>query len=168
MTILAIDPGTFQSGVVELTKQKHVKDKHIIPNDAVLDLVGAHSGEVVIEMIDNYGLPIGKTTMETLLWIGRFYQACWVDEPVLIARRSVRFYLCGTARAGDASISTACKDRYAPTGGGMTPQVGIKSQKGPLYGLKSHMWAALAVGLTFIETGLQYEYKLTSMEDSNG
>ena len=65
----------------------------------------------------------------------------------------MKLCLCNSARAKDANIRAALLDRYEPTGGGKTPQVGTMSQPGPLFGFSADMWATLAVGITYQERG---------------
>ena len=108
---------------------------------------------LVIEKIVSYGQAIGQSTIDTIQWIGRFIQqflAHWrcPHGARLIYRKDVKEYLCRSLRAKDAHIRQAIIDRYPATGGGKTPQIGTKKDPGPLYGIKSHLWSALAVGLT--------------------
>jgi hypothetical protein len=60
----------------------------------------------------------------------------------------VKSYLCGSQQAKDANIRQALINLYPPTGGGKVPQIGVQGNEGPLYGIKSHMWAALGVAAT--------------------
>ena len=47
-------------------------------------------------------------------------------------------------RAKDSNIRQALLDLY---GGDKRKAIGIKAEPGPLYGIKSHMWAALGVAV---------------------
>jgi hypothetical protein len=116
-------------------------------NAAVLRLV-AIGGEVqclAIEAIASYGMPVGAEVFNTCIFVGRFQQA-WRDPNAvrLIYRRDVKLLMCGSARAKDANIRQALIDKLGP--------VGTKAAPGPLYGVKSHAWAALAVAVTALET----------------
>lgn len=144
MRILAIDPGTEESGFCIL-QHGEVIDSGVDPNVEVLKSVGAHMSDVLaIEMIASYGMPVGKEVFETCVWIGRFVQA-WHDPAAarLIYRRDVKLHLCGSPRAKDANIRQALIDKMGP--------IGTKKAPGPLYGVSSHAWAALGVGVTALE-----------------
>mgnify|MGYP007124593761 CR=1 FL=1 len=106
---------------------------------------------MAIEMIQAQGMPVGKTTFETIVWIGRFVQAFGGDEDTYtrIYRREVKAELCNSQRANDANVRRALLDRFPRTGGGKEPAIGTKKQPGPLYGLSSHAISALAVGVTW-------------------
>jgi hypothetical protein len=54
----------------------------------------------------------------------------------------------GNQRAKDPNIRQALLDIFPGTGGGATPQIGTKAKPGPLYGVTSHAWSALAVAIT--------------------
>ena len=101
----------------------------------------ANADELAIEMVASYGMAVGKEVFETVRWIGRFQQ-CWRDPDAvrLIYRRDVKLHLCGSPRAKDANIRQALIDQLGP--------VGVKREPGPLYGVKSHAWSALAVAVT--------------------
>ncbi len=152
MRLLAIDPGTEQSGYCVFDGDA-VTASGVMPNAEMLAYVQRGHFEInahklAIEMIASYGMPVGREVFETCLWIGRFVQAWHNPESVqLIYRRDVKTHLCGTAKAKDANIRQALLDRFPRTGGGKTPQVGTKSAPGPLYGVSTHAWAALAVAM---------------------
>jgi hypothetical protein len=96
-------------------------------------------------MVASYGMPVGREVFETCVWIGRFQQSWRYPEAVkLVYRRDVKLHLCGNSRAKDANIRQALIDKLGP--------VGTKSAPGPLYGVKSHAWAAVAVAVTAYET----------------
>jgi hypothetical protein len=69
----------------------------------------------------------------------------------LIYRRDVKLRLCGTVKAKDANVRQALIDMFPKTGGGKIPQIGTKAQPGPLYGVASHAWAAVAVAVTALD-----------------
>jgi hypothetical protein len=152
MNILCIDPGTTESGVVELSGTKILSSEPALPNADLLESLKGDWGTTVmlIEMVSCYGKPVGKETFETCVWIGRFIEAFegWWEY---VYRRDVKLTLCNSMRAKDANIRQAILDMYPATGGGKTPQVGTKANPGPLFGVKSHAWSALALGLTWME-----------------
>ena len=150
MIVLALDPGTTQTGWC-LLDDTAVKRSGVNSNSDVLQLaVGLHNDVDVlaIEMIASYGMAVGREVFETCVWIGRFQQA-WRDPDAvqLVYRRDVKLHLCGSPRAKDPNSRQALIDLYPATGGGKTPQIGTKGQPGPLYGVSSHAWPALAVAV---------------------
>jgi hypothetical protein len=108
--------------------------------------------ELAIEMVEarGMGIPVGAETYNTVLWIGRFIEA-FGGKTSLIFRRDVKLCICGDSRAKDSNIRQALLDRYPRTGGGKTPQVGTMKEPGPLFGVSSHAFAALAVGHTYVD-----------------
>lgn len=146
MAILAIDPGTTQSGYC-LFSRGTVLESGVVENGALLRLVSISAATgLAIEMIASYGMPVGKEVFETCVWIGRYQQA-WPDPELvrLIYRRDVKLHLCGSPRAKDGNIRQALLDKLGP--------VGTKKEPGPLYGVKSHAWAAVAVAVTATADG---------------
>lgn len=141
MTIIAIDPGTTESAwLVWNTSAKCVEAATIVPNDEILrmivDFKPGHT-LLTIEMIASYGMPVGREVFKTCVWIGRFIQAWESDCFRLVYRKDVKLHLCGTARAKDANVRQALIDKYGPTG--------TKKNPGALYGIKSHLWSAMAI-----------------------
>jgi hypothetical protein len=153
--ILAIDPGCTESGYVVVDTDYKVYEHGVVSNGELLsivsDLVNTRIDTVVIEMMTSYGMPIGKTSMDTLVWVGRYFQAVPFNNVFLMARSKIKRHLCNNMHAKDKNITVAVKNRYQPTGGGADPFKGTKKQQGPLYGLKSHTFAALAVAIAYIE-----------------
>lgn len=152
MRILAIDPGTDKSAYV-ITDGKTPVEHGILDNEAMLMLVQRKAYEwLAIEMIASYGMPVGKEVFETCVWIGRFIDR-WTQEwggPYLqVLRKDVKMHLCGSVKGvNDAVVRQALIDLYPRTGGGATPQIGIKDKPGPLFGLSKDVWSALAVAVT--------------------
>lgn len=157
--IFAIDPGTTESGIVELdVDQNEVRSRSIQKNHRVLEILNdPYSGlDVVIEYPTSYGKPVGSETFKTLIWIGRFAERVLSNGGtcLLINRKKIAMTLCRTARASDKEVREACLRRFPATGGGKTPQVGTEKQPGPLIGFANDMWAALAVALAAADVGL--------------
>jgi hypothetical protein len=159
MIILAIDPGQEKSGVVLYDSySKSVLSSIITKNEAIIDsIIGINplSDLMVYEMIGHYGsgMPAGKSVFETCIWIGRFIEACRQRQLLSyrLLRATIKSHICGSVRANDSNIRQALIDRFSPSGGGKTPQIGTKKQPGPLYGVKSHIWSALAVAIAYAE-----------------
>ncbi len=80
MKVFAIDPGNVQSAycVIDAATLKPLLfDK--LPNGDMYRLIRdenfAEDDRAVIEMIESFGMPVGKDVFETAFWIGRFYEA---------------------------------------------------------------------------------------------
>lgn len=164
MNILGVDPGTFKSGfVIYDAAKRRVKMADTWDNSDVLGICTrfpcyldtneetVNIDAIAIEMVQHYGknFPAGASLFETCVWIGRFIQQWNKDRlglkpPYLIYRRDQKLHLCETPRAGDAEIRRALADRY---GGDRKSTHGTKKKPGPLFGVKSHCWNALAVAV---------------------
>ena len=139
--ILAIDPGTAESGWVLYDAGK-VAGAGVMGNDDVLAMVQTSTADMLaIEMIASYGMAVGREVFETCVWVGRYKQA-WRDPNAvrLVYRQAVKLHLCGSAIAKDANIRQALIDLLGPRG--------TKAAPGPTYGVSSHAWAALGVAVT--------------------
>jgi hypothetical protein len=139
MIVLAIDPGTTQSAYVVFDGRKVIRGE-ILPNENLLQLMRddaiAPHDVVACEMVASYGMAVGREVFETCVWIGRFIQVA--RAPVrMVFRKDVKMHLCHSMRAKDGNIRQALLDKHGA--------VGTKKNPGPLYGVKSHLWAALAV-----------------------
>ena len=151
--ILAIDPGTTKSAYV-FYGEGRVHDFGIRDNDD--DMIWVCNGEsdwpiashVAIEMVACYGMAVGREVFETCVWIGRFIQA-FNGPHTKVYRTAVKSHLCHSARAKDANVRQALIDKFGP---GKEAAIGTKKKPGPLYGVTSHVWAALAVAVTYNET----------------
>jgi hypothetical protein len=148
--ILAIDPGPTESGWCEYGNGL-LLFSGVYRNDELAIKISLSSyPNLYIEMISSYGMPVGKEVFETCVWIGRFIEAFakpWIPmHNHFIYRKDVKSRLCGTTKAKDANVRQALIDKLGP--------VGTKGSPGPLYGVKSHAWAALAVAVTAEEANL--------------
>jgi len=154
MKILAIDPGTNSSGFAIMSQRMFLGGQSDIENGELLNLIPDLDVDLVAcEWVQSYGMAVGKDVFETCRWIGRIEQV--VENERLEFRRvfrsDVKLHLCHSRKAKDPNVRQAILDSYPATGGGSTPQVGTKGQPGPLYGVKGHIWSALALALTVQE-----------------
>lgn len=178
MNTLAIDPGTRKSAYVEIDDLLKPIRWGWDENDEVQSVIArflaqSKGGELVIEDVQMHsGMPMGKDTIETIRWSGRFDY--YVDAH-FIQRSTVKAHICGTVKAKDSNVRQAVIDRYggqetaiggkrcAECGGkgwfGVgRPQclvcvgTGKETPEGILYdfskaGMGSHGWSALALAL---------------------
>jgi hypothetical protein len=150
--ITALDPGTTHTGMVVLSSAGDVVGSDVLKNEALVHWLADARPDpdmlLAIEWVSSYGMAVGREVFETCRWVGRFQQAWHFPEAVvLITRAEVKLALCRTTRAKDPNIRQALIDLYQPTGGGACPQIGTKSKRGPLYGVRTHAWSALAVAV---------------------
>lgn len=148
--ILAIDPGTTKSGWVTYL-DGCVFECGVMENNGLLDRIppfAVGANVLAVEMIASYGMTVGRDTFETVLWVGRFVQK-WTDTTrnyskahrcMKVYRQDAKKCVCRTHKASDADVRSALIARLG--------DVGTKKAPGPLYGVKSHAWAALAVAVT--------------------
>jgi hypothetical protein len=141
-TIIAVDPGTEQSAVVEWDGFSPTF-MDIMPNDKLREWVENCKGpsQIAVEMVASFGMPVGKEVFETVLQVGRLHEIAYgrYIPCRLVYRLQVKQHLCHDSRAKDSNIRQALIDRFGPPG--------VKAAKGVLYGVNSHLWAALAVAV---------------------
>lgn len=145
--VIAIDPGTKQSAILKWDGIA-VTDPAILENENCLARVRLMEKPalIAVEMVACYGMSVGHEVFETCLIVGRLQEiASNRGIPFrLVYRREVKMHLCGTMKAKDPNIRQALIDKFG--------QVGTKKQPGKLYGVSSHLWAALGVAVVAIET----------------
>ena len=164
MRVLAIDPGNTRSAYC-IINEKTLKPLQfgIEENEAIRELLQDKlytkwPTQVVIEMVASYGMPVGEEVFDTVRWIGRFEQICIQfsgEEPALVKRMEEKMHICHNSRARDSNIRRALIDRFAAH----DKKNGRGTKKNPdwFYGFKADIWAAYAVGITYIETKLRKE-----------
>ena len=153
MKVLAIDPGPERSGwLLYDAKTGRIESAQITDNGPLALYLENVEGVdwLAYEMVACYGMPVGAEVFDTCVWIGRFIQAWTTGRSAYrpyraITRLDVKLHLCQSVRAKDSNIRQALIDRFGP---GKAKAIGLKKTPGPLYGLKSHLWAALAVAVT--------------------
>ena len=154
MKVLAIDPGNIESAycVVDAeTLRPESFDK--VPNEKLRDMIpwfGA--GMVVIERVASYGMAVGRDVFETCEWVGQFAAtARMASLPVdYVYRGEEKLHICLDSRAKDPNVRRALIDRFAQHD--LKNGKGTKKRPDFFYGFAADMWAAYAVGLTYIET----------------
>lgn len=154
MKIFAVDPGTEKSGYVLFeTETKKVLESGVVDNSFLLDCNTWGNCDIIcVEMIKSYGMPVGDTTFTTIIWIGRYLQIAYqkgIPYKLLYKKIDINPTLCFSNKAKDSNIRQSVLDLFEPSGGGKTPQIGTKSEPGPLFGVSSHAISALAVALTY-------------------
>lgn len=154
MKLLAIDPGNIESAFVLMNSAFEPLEFGKVPNDEMAEKVAMYAGNVflpvAIEMIASYGMPVGREVFDTCVWIGRFSQiAIGQESPVdYVYRADVKLHLCKDSRAKDSNIMHALIDRFAQHS---------KSGKGTIkkpdffYGFSKDVWAAYALGVTWMD-----------------
>ena len=143
MILLALDPGTRETGWVRMLDRRIVGSGVIGNAELVAQLPNDDADRLAIEMVASYGMPVGADVFETVRWIGRFQQAFRDPEAVeFVYRKDVKMHLCQSMKAKDGNIRQALIDKYG--------QPGTKKEPGGTFGVRSHAWAALAVADTAI------------------
>ena len=155
MTILAIDPGDKESAycfVDSDTLEPGFFGK--VPNEELLAYINTFTYDcIVIERIASYGMAVGRNVFETCEWVGRFTQAALPAKAEYIYRKEEKLHICKDSKAKDANIRRALIDRFAKHD--LQNGKGTKAQPDFFYGFRADVWAAYAVGLTYLETKLK-------------
>lgn len=142
--ILGIDPGQDKSAYLLWDKNnKKILAMEIVDNEYMISpIISTMQYDICgIETVVSYGMPVGKSTFDTCMWVGEFRRRLkdLNKEYHLIERPSVKLHLCNSRRAKDVNINQALRDRFG--------EKGTKKNPGILYGVKTHIWSALAVSV---------------------
>jgi hypothetical protein len=142
MHILAIDPGPEKSAYVlmDAATKSLLKFGHVENVTLLHEKFDAE--HVVLEMVQSFGMPVGKEVFETCVWIGRFVQGFNKGYSFLY-RTTVKGHICNSVKAKDANVRQALIDRFGPPG--------TKKQPGKLYGVSGDVWSALAIAVTYLD-----------------
>lgn len=150
-SVVGIDPGPKQSGYAWFNGGP-VTDCGIVANDVLLGWITDNyfgSADIVFEQVKAYGQTVGASVFETVFWTGRLFQAAdSMPELRAVARMprlDVKMHLCRSAKAGNTHIRAALLKRW----GGIKTAKGTKASPGPLYGVTSHAWSALAIAVVW-------------------
>lgn len=156
--ILAIDPGNKLSAYVLLDPDLRPIQHDKIENEALFNVFQSIDSaaymenidlDVAIEMVESYGMPVGREVFDTCVWIGIYslFFEILGRNVTRIYRHEEKLTICHSPRANDATIRTAMIDRFAP--GVPNKGKGYKKAPGWFYGFRADVWQAYAVGVTF-------------------
>jgi hypothetical protein len=148
MRLLAIDPGPEKSGYVVWESKVPIGLGRVLmcgheDNSIVRGFINDQQwSSVAIEMIASYGMAVGAAVFNTCVEVGRFLERAKANkiDCRLVFRKDVKMFVCRSMKAKDGNIRQSLIDHIGP--------VGTKGNQGPLYGVKSHAWAALAIAVT--------------------
>lgn len=162
MLILGIDPGNTDSAYAVIDQQTR-RAKHFgkVANHALMDQLGAFIDQrlvdqVAIEMVESFGMAVGREVFETCVWIGRFQQTALssgsgTGTPVeLVYRGRVKMHHCHTRAAKDPNIIQALVDRFTP--GQPNKGKGTKADPGWFHGFAKDVWQAYALAVYVADT----------------
>jgi hypothetical protein len=154
--LLSIDPGTVKSGycITNINKLPTLIKFGNIYNKDLLNIIETKKIDYfAIEIIISMGQRVGKSTFTTCEWIGKF---CLQAELLKIKsfrvpRKDITKYLVPPKiKRNDKNVRAAIMSLYPKKGKGKEPQKGTKENPGPLYGVASHVFSALALAIYVI------------------
>ena len=163
MNILSVDPGNIESAycIIEVETLKPLEFGKISNKDLyrkiILNNFNVNYENVAIEMIKSYGMGVGQTVFDTCIWIGIFKELIenkwdYQKEVDYINRMEEKMHICHDSRAKDTNIRHALIDRFAQHD--KKQGKGTKKKPDWFFGFRADMWAAYAVGITYVETKL--------------
>lgn len=153
MIVIGLDPGYEKSAYVHLNGPT-ITDSDIISNDEMMTRLEEWKGQpdrnfvLVVEQISMGGMIAGPEMFETCFWSGRFVEKWSPRRWDRLKRIKVKNHICGFSRATDAHVRQALIERFGP---GEEKAIGKKKTPGPLFGITSHKWAALAVAVAWFD-----------------
>ena len=155
--ILAIDPGNVETGFCIIDDDFTIMEKGKWKNEDLLAYIHNELPslcDVVIEMVASYGMAVGQTVFDTCVWIGRFHEASLnsVRKVSKVYRKDIKMNICGQTRAKDSNIRQALIDRFSYERHRAKGGKGTKLDPGFFFGFKSDIWAAYALGVTYLDT----------------
>jgi hypothetical protein len=136
--ILAIDPGTHESGYC-LYDGGRVITAGVMGNSDLLKIVADDRSDVLaIEKVVSYGRAVGQEVFDTCEWAGRFRQV-WgsPDETLSVTRLQVKKALGLKGSDDEAAVNKRLRE--------VIGEKGTKANPGPTFGVATHAWAALGV-----------------------
>ena len=147
--ILGIDPGPTKSGwVLYDTVTRRLEGMGISPIHAVMEQIDL-ADEVWIEDITTYSGrgAVGWHVIETCVHIGRVVQMAEIHgiAAARVTRPAVCRHLCGDPRATKPMTREAIIDQFDPHRQFGRHGKGVSASPGPLFGVRSHIWDAVAV-----------------------
>lgn len=141
--IFAVDPGTTESAytLLDVRRNKILEFGKVSNNQLMLRVLktGYKPEHIVCEEICSYGMPVGKTTFDTVRFTGRLEYLCQIEEiPFsLLPRHKVKLALKPLPRKNDKDVRASLISIYG--------EPGTADSRGKTYGITKDVWAALGV-----------------------
>ena len=161
MIVFAVDPGPQESGwaIIDAEPEGYriaaagKEANASLIQQARLHKVGSAPIIFGVEMIASYGKAVGAEVFSTAVWAGRYIEAAThnpgISKVVPVFRREVKLHVCGSSKAGDANVTQAMRDRFAP--GVRNYGKGTKDAPGFFYGFRADAWQAFALAVTLAD-----------------
>ena len=196
MNIITIDPGNVSSGYA-IERNGKLVEYGKIKNNELEQIIKENKFDVAaIEMIVSYGMSIGKTTIDTIYFIGKFSNILENNncKVYLISRPNIKLNVCLNSLSKDKNVRQAVIEYYGGFEvaiGGIKCKVckgkgwfkkrtnicelcngkGYEYEKGPLYNARADMWSAIAIIIAYhrIINEQRYEnfYQIELLETKN-
>ena len=162
MEILSLDVGTFESAfcLIDSKTYKPLKFGKIDNNELLKVVKSETYDKLIYEEFQSYGMAIGQSTIISITWNGRYIQSA-LDRNInvnAIYRKEEKMNLCGSMKAKDSNIRQALIDRFAQFD--FKNGKGTKKEQDFFYGFSKDIWAAYAVGITWLDKQKQIEKEL--------
>jgi len=133
MRIIGIDPGPTESAYALIDNDFRVHEAEKVNNDNLAEWLAVQRPvHVVIESMQSYGAPVGRSTFETCFMIGRLIQVC-KDHQIpytLYPRPEYTRRICGVGKINDAVLRQALLLRFGGYGETATTEVIPTGQEG--------------------------------------
>jgi hypothetical protein len=145
--LLAIDPGTRESGFVILSDDCRVLRSGNESNQKILQEILRPSVKLVVVEEVAYANMAGWTLFRTSWWCGAMcLLAHQAGKPYhLLSRNEVKSSL-GLSGQKDADVRRLCIAQY---GGNEAQAIGTARDSGPLYTVTGHAWQALGLAIAW-------------------
>ena len=161
--LIAIDPGTTQSGVCLVRTEDYKPLWCAKVNNSFLgfEINGVLNRlnillvqtQIVIERMQGNNMPVSSDVFLTCEWIGRFdviFKRETAHDTDYVFRREEYKNLCSNIYSrNDSGIRSALVDRFAY--GMENFGKGTKKKPGWFYGFGKDMWSAYAIAVTFLD-----------------
>ena len=154
MQLLAIDPGNIDSAYCLMDGRANVLDKGKVSNDALLQYIWTNHAKIdhlAVEMIASYGMAVGAEVFDTCTMIGQIERTADMKSipRSRVFRIEEKLCICHNSRANDSNIRRALIDKYAKHD--LQRGTGTKANPDHFYGFRKDIWAAFAVGVTWLD-----------------
>lgn len=168
MKIMAIDPGTSQSAYAIISSDtlspcEFAKESNDVVCQRMIDFCQTTDNApiVVIERLTSMGQRVGGEVFQTCEYVG--YLTAYAQQNhadvYYITRKQEKMNLCNTMRCGDKEIRRALIERFAK----FDKKSGKGTKKNPdwFYGFRADIWAAYAVGVTWLDFNKKVQQSTT-------